>query len=489
MRPYNLEAMNDDYQDVRVLALTKDYAEVEVICYPLNTNAQAIPGNPHWQRDYAGMTEYLAPGVTTNWDAKMQQDLLGELRQSGIDLAKLTDKEVVEQVSRWLYSRAKYRSMFGTHYVHFPSGKPTLFPGLEPAFQREKGEAAWTVEEQFAHELLGKEMFYHRTHGTCTSSAVYQATVLRAIGIPTRIIIAIPLADASDPEQVALVEKGLTHHQVRTTALYGLYGAGNSYTAHTFLEVYVGHRWRRLNYTQLGQNILDPHYLGLMLHVHTFHDLSDAQLAPTWGARFALAQRDEVFRHKNPYRTLLVEDHFGRYAQILNPPAQKEHRQITLTRAYWQDAPQAPKLLREQAGSRLESGAARFYVHGEEWFSDAGDYLQYKAFLRRSDPDFLLKAPGQPDVKCRLSLGFITLASEGVREMEVVIPPAEYAKMVRGVSYTLHPVNAVPTYHWQVKPGLTLTRALSLEEKIELLLDRIDRLEKRLEALERKDRK
>src|SRR5262249_30998759 len=161
----------------------------------LNTNADAIPPNANWNKDYAGMKEFLAPGVTTNWDAGMRRDLLEELAKAGIDPDKLTDMEVVEQVSRWFYARSKHRNMFCTNFVHFPDGKPAVFPGLQESFQREKGDKAWSEGEQFAHELLGKEMFYNRSHGTCTSAAVAQATVLRALGIPTRIILTIPLVD------------------------------------------------------------------------------------------------------------------------------------------------------------------------------------------------------------------------------------------------------------------------------------------------------
>ncbi len=38
--------MNDDYQDAKVVSETKDYGELEVITYPLNTNAGAITGKP-----------------------------------------------------------------------------------------------------------------------------------------------------------------------------------------------------------------------------------------------------------------------------------------------------------------------------------------------------------------------------------------------------------------------------------------------------------
>src|SRR5262249_1320888 len=171
-------------------------------------------------------------------------------------------------------------------------------------FHREKGDAKWSAEEQFAHEVLGKEMFACKTYGTCTSYAVYQTTVLRALGIPTRMITAIPIVDASDDAQLDWVDKHIKNHQVRATTYRGLVALGQGYANHTFNEVYVGHRWSRLNYATLGQNILDAQYQGLMVKVHTFNDLSEANFASTWGRRYALGQRDKNFPFNNPYRTL-----------------------------------------------------------------------------------------------------------------------------------------------------------------------------------------
>ena len=133
MPPYNVKAITDDYQDVRVLAENTEYAELEVVVYPLNTNAEAIKGNRNWKKEYAGMKEYLAPGITTNWDESMRKDLLRELAKDGIDPDKLTDKEVVEQVSRWLLNHSKTYNMFCTFYVSFPNGKAAVLPGLEQA--------------------------------------------------------------------------------------------------------------------------------------------------------------------------------------------------------------------------------------------------------------------------------------------------------------------------------------------------------------------
>ena len=50
--------------------------------------------------------------------------------------------------------------------------------------------------------------------------------------------------------------KGLTHKGVRRIVTEALAPLGDSWNSHTFDEVFVGGRWRRLNYDRLGQNIL-----------------------------------------------------------------------------------------------------------------------------------------------------------------------------------------------------------------------------------------
>jgi hypothetical protein len=456
MSPYNLKALNDDYQDIRVRKETKDYVELEVVVYPLNSNAEAIKGNPNWKKEYAGMKEYLSPGITTNWNDEMRQVLIRELAKDDINPDKLTDKEVVEQVSRWLFKHAKYRSMFCTFYMGFAGGKPEVFPGLEKAFERDKGDPNWTVEQQFEHESFGKQMFESKTYGTCTSTAVYQSTVLRALGIPTRMILCIPLADGSDPTQFDLMDKGLTHQRVRSEASLGALSGGDSFCSHTFCEVFVGDRWRRLNFTTLGQNVLERNCLGLMIHVHTFNDLSEANLAATWGTRYAKGLRDDVFKNSNPYRLMEVSDHFGKYAKLPNPD-NPELKQVTISKAYWQEAKDAPFMIRELKWWK-ELGSGRFFIHGEEWLENAGDYLQYKLFMRRSDRNLVLRAKGQEDVSCQITMNSCSDSSANLRELEVIIPKAEYDKMAKGVAYTLHPLNDKKEYAWKVRDGVTLTR-------------------------------
>jgi predicted outer membrane repeat protein len=309
MRPFDEDALNDNFQDARILKEEAYYTELEVIYYPFSTAENTISANADWQQDYAAMTEYLQPGITTNWDIGMKQNLLAELQADGIVVDNLTDKQVVEQVSSWVLNNyTAFADIFTTYYVYYPNSEPTIYPGLEAAFERDKGPYGWTVEEQFEHELLGKGMYCNKTRGTCTSTAVALTTALRAIGIPARMIIVIPIVDASNPNQARLVEQGITNGHVRRVILDWLNGAGTGFTAHTFNEVYVGNRWHRLNYSKLGQPILDEHCFGLHTRLYTFNDLSAADLAPTWGWRYGKSITNDVFGYYNPYTTMTLSD-------------------------------------------------------------------------------------------------------------------------------------------------------------------------------------
>ena len=325
MPPLDEDALCDDFQDARVLKKTNQYIEIEAIHYPLATTYESVGENDNWRQDYAHLTEYLAPGPTTNWDERMRRDLLAELSADGIDVDRLTDKEVAEQVPRWLLNKSRsLDKVFTTFYVHCPNGRPEVLPGLEEAFknefERDKDNYDWTIEEHFEHEVLGKGMFYNKTHGSCTSTAVYLTTVLRALGIPTRMVLVSPAVDASDREQILMVKKAITHNEVRETMLAGLRRSSRGFTNHTFNEVYVDNRWVRLDYHTLGPPILGARRFGLQTHLYTINDLSDINFAPTWGTRYAKSLRSDSFAHSNPYSAVEISDLFGVHSNISNPP-------------------------------------------------------------------------------------------------------------------------------------------------------------------------
>jgi len=384
----------------------------------------------------------------------MQRELTGALQADGIDAGGLDDKEFVVRVARWLLAHSKFQNMFCTHYVEFADGQPIVPAALKAKFDSDKGDPAWTAEQQFEHELFGRSMFANRTHGTCTSTAVYLTTVLRAVGIPTRMVLAVPLVDATDSAQLSMVENNLKHQRVRRTALLGL-AAAKGYSNHTFNEVFVGGRWVRLNYSTLGQNILDAHVFGVLTHVNTFSDLSEARLAATWGRRYALGEKDKVFPYGNPYRTVELADQFGKFARIENPAA-PEHRALTLGPVYWLDSPAAPKAAKEsKLAANMDPRTGYLVAHIDEWFPEES-FAQYRIFLQGAAKDFLFQATGQPDVRGRY-WGTITDPPD-VHELVIAIAPDELAKMKSDVAYVLVPQNGSSDKRWKMQEGVTLKR-------------------------------
>jgi hypothetical protein len=456
MEPVNVDCLNDDYQDSRILGRRDNYVELEVIHYPLNTVAEAITANPNWRADAPTLKEYLEPGITTNWDEAMRRDLVTALRADGIDPDGLDDRELVSQAARWLMRQTPSTNMFCTHYVAYEAGRPVIYPGLESKFASDKGNPSWTVQEQLERELFGRSMFANRTRGTCTSSAVYLTTVLRALGIPTRMVLAIPLVDANDPAQVGMVRDNLHHHRVRETILSGLSGV-RGYSNHTFNEVYVGGRWVRLNYTKLGQNILDAHLFGMVTHVNTFNDLSEIPLAATWGKRYALGERDAVFRFGNPYRADAIEDHFGTYARIDNPAVEtQEHQALTLTKAYWPSSPECPPIVkRSKMAQSMQPGAGYVLVHVAEW-NPQGPATQYRSFTQDAGKEFLFQAEGHADVRGRFWGTLVD--APNVHEIGIVIAAPEYARMEPGVDYVLVPQNKDGGKRWMTKERITIRK-------------------------------
>jgi hypothetical protein len=161
------------------------------------------------------------------------------------------------------------------------------------------------------------------------------ATVLRALGLPTRIVFFVPPADGNDPQQVQMLLAAVHHHAVHKAIRHALTSKDESggFVCHIFNEVFVGNRWVRLNFDELGQNTLDEDYLGLMTHILTTASLAEVPLAETWGVRDAAYPNVRpALSSQNPYRLLKVSDHFGARKAIANPEVEND------------DPPQAPGL-------------------------------------------------------------------------------------------------------------------------------------------------
>jgi len=451
--PISPEDMNDDFQDVRVLARDADSCTVEVTYYPLFR--PPIGENPRWQKEDAGMTEYLNPTPTENWDKAMQRDLLAELHAAGIDPDRLTDKQLVEQVSRWAMKRAHWVDAFGIWAVYFPGGVPTVYPPLREAFDRQKPDKTWTDQRMFEQEVLGRSMFYNKVHGACSSSSIYLATIFRALGLPTRIIFCIPPFDPNDAAQAEMFFGNIHHHEVRETVRAALADV-NGFDDHMFNEVYVDHHWVRLNYSTLGQPILDAHYFGLLTHIYTCSDLSTVPLAKTWGMRYFNYPAGQArLSSPNPYRLMSIYDHFGANAHVENPIVPvAELRTVTIIGLHRPDATDLPKRVAEDWARQKRR--IDFLASFKEWVP--GTSRQMGAFQKRASHEFLLVAPGHPDVRAHLSGSSFSTGAGSFQAYGLAVNAEDKDKLAAGVAYELRPINTSTTYLWQVAPTVAPLR-------------------------------
>ncbi len=451
LNPVNPADMNDDFQDVRVLAQDKDSCTVEVTYYPFYQ--PGIGENPNWRADDAGMAQYLKPTATENWDEAMRRDLIAELRQANIDPDRLTDRQLVEQVSAWAMNRAHSTHAFSIWGVYFPDGRPAVYPPLRDAFDREKPDPTWTDQQMFEQETLGRSMFSNKVHGACTSSSIYLATILRAVGIPTRIVFCIPPFDPNDDAQARMFYDNIHHNQVRETVRAALDGTGG-FEDHMFNEVYVDHHWVRLNYKTLGQPILDAHYFGLLTHIYTCSDLSQVPLAQTWGMRYFKYPADQPkLSSVNPYRLISIHDHFGANARLDNPPVSvAELRTVTIIGLYPKGSPAIPKWVKEETWQKTGTD---FLIAGQEWLS-GGSFHQMSAFEKRSGQDFLLTASGHPIVKAHLNHLTLSSGDGSFQAYAAQFATEDKANLVPGVAYNIQPINTSETYRWVVAPDITL---------------------------------
>ena len=357
MRPVTPEFINDDYQDARILAESKEHVKLEVIYYPFNTLANTIKGDPNWRSNKSLRLEsrrrWLKPGLSSDWTPELRQQILAALTADGVDLKNSNDLDLCQKAANLLLKRAKYETGFTTFLTAFDEqGKPYVPKNLEAYARSRMSKASLSFAQQFEREMSAKGMFKNRSRGSCTSSAIYLNGCLRAIGIPTRIIYCIPTIDASDVSELELVRNGITHKKLRARLLRA-FEKKTGWTSHTFNEVYIGGRWRRLNYNKLGQGSLDA-TLGLMTHLATFDDWAEAKAWKTIGTRQMASNKGDVFGFKNPYSCLYLSDQFGKHSGVTNPEA--DPHTATIHALYSHDSKSLPADVRANLISRRRFG-------------------------------------------------------------------------------------------------------------------------------------
>jgi hypothetical protein len=444
MRPVTIEFLCDDHQDARVLDEAGDWVELEVIHYPFTDVAKSIVADREWRKPTAAMKPWLAPGPTADWTPSMRDRLVAALKQDGVDAEALDDKALVERAAAWLCRHATYHDRFTTFVTAFDErGKPSLPADLAPAITvpPEGIDSVWRTE------ISARGMFEAGRRGSCSSSAIYLNGCLRALGIPTRIVLCIPAVDANDPHELELLDRGLTHHALRASIPAAIRSLSGGWSSHSFNEVFVGGRWRRLDYDRLGQDIADANRFGLMTHVATFSDWADARMPQTIGRRQTLQQRSDPSGTANPYSTITLRDEFGRHSRIENPAPAPVTGKVTAV--HWGDGDRIDREIGEWFRQRGVFGLlAR--IEGPRSFAEC------QRLLAAADLRVHLVADGKPT----LGVGFEANAWWWKGDHALVVLPfgdGDRRDLAAGTNYRFVPRNErkdAPA--WQLGDGLVV---------------------------------
>ena len=316
-----------------------------------------------------------------------------------------------------------------------------------------------TVEQQWEIEISASGMFRNKKRGSCSSSAIYINGCMRAVGIPTRTILCIPIVDAGDETEIAMVDR-LTQPKVRSDLMQALIPLKKSWASHTYNEVFVGGRWRRLNYDRLGQNIYDPGMFGLMTHVATFHDWADAQMHKTIGRRHLLASF-AVFGGANPYSTISLRDEIGEHCSLKLPEPEKIL--ATVEKIHWTDSDELPDVIVENCRQRNRFGFIAD-VTGFKTRADVGRFL--------AEADMRVYLEVVPDEErssdeqaTNLGIGFepgCYWYDNGTLRIYVPFGAGDRQQLVIGAKYTFKPRNETKDSQWLMPEEIILVRKKGL---------------------------
>jgi hypothetical protein len=284
--PNDASLMNDLYQDARRQDQPGHHANstvVELLIFPSaepHIRPQPYPPGSLPESALACTQRTLA----FNFSAEMQKGvraIVGEAR---------TDVEAVEKIVAWIANETRVVNRlpeFG--YFHVKDN--------QIIWDRRLGSPE---EEQrlLQSNFYGDAMFKARAHGTCSSVATLQATMLRAAGLPSRLIQTLPLFNRYEVDPEPLVDR-----MRRRMYSQGYdWGPGGGGANHMYTEVWLSGRWVRVD-----RDVGTGPMVGDKLFVKVFS-------AADWNNLYPARAPSDWDNENRDFRTLDVSDAEPRHA-------------------------------------------------------------------------------------------------------------------------------------------------------------------------------
>lgn len=298
--PWDLEAMNDLFQDAQLIKTeASNYQRIEVIVYPY-ASPVLLPTPYPCQLPPEDLKKYVEPAYDLNYSPEMQMEIQKILS---------TSTNTLEVIAQFLHEIGQMKLTLPLDdpflYTYKDQGELVIdwsfFEGMSKVVTESE------VEEALAVNYFGDSMFKRKQYGACISRARLLASMLRAVGVPARVTLGIPLiyyykATGAWERMV----KNLNDERIVGSFAYDkpLSIRQVNIVAHSQVEAYLNNQWIRLGY-QLNEGPIFAATDLVFIKIIDAADFSEVDFTKTWTP-------DQWFKEP-PYRTVELSDQAAKY--------------------------------------------------------------------------------------------------------------------------------------------------------------------------------
>ena len=300
--PWNLEAMNDLFQDARFMESTVEngaYTKVEVIVYPYASPLLLPTPYPH-QPTSETFSKYIQPTVDLNYSSEMQveiQQILSGATHTLDVLARLQ-----HEISQMKLTIPLYAPFV---YTYKQQGELVTDRTFFESIDQEVTESE--INDALAVNYFGDSMFRRKQYGACISRARLFASMLRAAGIPARVSMSMPmLYYYKGTGEWKRLMKNLSNEAVTGSFAYEVPSVPHevAIVGHSQVEAYLNNHWIRLGY-QLNEGPLFAGTDQVFIKIIDADDFTEIDFTKTWAPLPWIQER--------PYKTVELSDQAAKY--------------------------------------------------------------------------------------------------------------------------------------------------------------------------------
>lgn len=301
--PWDIGAMNDLFQDARLMESAEDraYSKVEIVVYPYATPV-LLPARYPYQLPSEIVRKYIVPAYDLNYSTEMQievKKLLSGATHTLDAIAQLHHEIGQMELTTPLYAPFIYT------YKH--QGKLLIDWSFFKSMDIDRDITEAEVQEALDVNYFGDSMFKRKQYGACISRSRLFASMLRSAGIPARVSMSVPMLYyyKGGNEWKHLI-KNLNNEAVAGSYAYDKPSAPAEVTivGHSQVEVYLNNHWIRLGY-QLNEG---PIFAGtdlVFIKIIDAADFTEIDFTKTWAPAQWVKER--------PYRTVELSDQDAKY--------------------------------------------------------------------------------------------------------------------------------------------------------------------------------